>query len=78
MFAMCTEFDDMVQAGKESEWVKIKEKWFCKTQDCKIPGKLKIGMTIILKLFIISKFRKRDKIRVLCWFIPENIPPWRL
>ena len=44
MFAMVKEFDEMIKVGKEAEWLKTKAKWFCKTQDCKIPGKLKIGL----------------------------------
>ena len=61
MFAMCDEFDHMIQAGKESEWLKIKEKWFCKNQDCKIPGKLKIGMTLILKVLSTLNSEKETK-----------------
>ena len=43
MFALTDEFDSLVLQTKKQKWLEVKEKWFCKTPDCKIPGKLKIG-----------------------------------
>ena len=43
MFGLSAEFDDLVITGKEEVWFKVKDEWFCKTPDCKIPGKLKVG-----------------------------------
>lgn len=60
MFAMVKEFDEMVEVGKETEWFKTKEKWFCKTQDCKIPGKLKIGLVTNIESFVIVKNLEKE------------------
>ena len=54
MFAMSDEFDSLVRPGKKERWLEVKERWFCKTSDCKIPGKLKIGQFN----FLISLFTK--------------------
>ena len=43
MFGLSGEFDTIVKPGKNEKWLEVRERWFCKTQDCKIPGKLKIG-----------------------------------
>ena len=43
MFALTDEFDSLVFPNQKQKWLEVKKKWFCKTPDCKIPGKLKIG-----------------------------------
>ena len=40
---MSAELEDLVQKKKALDWRIFKEKWFCKTESCKIPGLLKIG-----------------------------------
>lgn len=42
MFGLSDDFDNLVQTGREKEWQIVKEKWFCKTPKCKIPGLLKV------------------------------------
>ena len=53
MFAMSDEFDGLVRPGKKEKWLEVKERWFCKTSDCKIPGKLKIGQFLFFFVFIL-------------------------
>ena len=40
-FALSDELDKL--AMDSSKWKEFNEKWFCKTNSCKIPGLLKIG-----------------------------------
>ena len=50
MFGLSKEFDEIIRPGKSEKWLEVKEKWFCKTDSCKIPGKLKIGSLDIIKI----------------------------
>ena len=77
MFAMSDEFDGLVRPGKREKWFEVKERWFCKTSDCKIPGKLKIGKVFCLS-FYSSNYRKGDLYGVVSGFIAKKLSSWRL
>ena len=47
MMGLSAELDDIVLPSQKANWTKMKEKWFCKTTSCKIPGLLKIGKNYI-------------------------------
>ena len=71
MFGLSAEFDDLVLNGKEKIWIKVKEEWFCKTPDCKIPGKLKIGEKNLVNLDKIF-FKKKKRRLALMWDSPQK------
>ena len=47
-FAMSDELERLVRKDCVLNWESFKEKWFCKTSSCKIPGLLKIGKENVL------------------------------
>lgn len=72
MFAMSDEFDGLVRPGKEERWLEVKERWFCKTSDCKIPGKLKIGQFYFFISFFIKKLKKKRRRRGHFWLYRQK------
>ena len=75
MFALTDEFDSLVLHSKKQKWLEVKEKWFCKTPDCKIPGKLKIGKKPTSKLYnehVLFKNKEHVSLYFCTYLIVQN------
>lgn len=46
MMGLSADLDCIVKPHRTKQWIKVKNKWFCEHDKCKIPGLLKIGFLI--------------------------------
>ena len=72
---MSAEFDALIQKGKYQDWLDFKQKWMCKTDSCKIPGLLKIGIYRERSLFFNHIFcqKKKQLLEVILAFLRKRI-----